>query len=521
MQKLIYTALFFSFIFLTSNISAQQQRGLCGTMDESLADRVSYNREHYSSQLRDGEKVFIPIIFHSSAKDNGKGRVANSGIIKTMQRLNNDYDLSNADIIFYIDTINKIDNSDVYLSSGGSIGKNKMKIEKNAKGKNAMNVFITENADHNGNSLGVTLGYYSPTDDWVVIRKQEILSQSNTLSHEGGHFYSLPHTFFGWEFGDGKPYDPETLGDTVSLTYCPGTSMEIELVARTGDHVNCSYSADRFCDTPADWNFGFGHNCAYIFDAVDKYGDACDPMVNNQMSYFSDCDEFLFTPEQITAVKSDVASPNRAYLRHEFVPDTTKIVDTIKLISDWVTTLDTNGFYHPEHFDEVTIEWDPVEGASRYVLDIAGPGGVNESIIFYNGETSYTITSLKKEGRYNCFLKPFNKGFYNSPDLSFKIKANKSGVAVEDIAGVNNFNITPNPVSSNSQFFINIDTDRIFNSSISVISLTGQLLWTKNNYKMNVGENTISLNTSDFAKGLYFVNIKTPTGQMTEKLIIQ
>lgn len=523
MTKIIYITLFSVFTILSTGLDAQQ-RGVCGTHDHSLVKRVEHNRKYNMSNIRNGV-VHIPIIFHSTAFNDGKNQVSNIAIVRQMQKLNHDYEISNAEIVFYIDSINYVHDEDIFLRSGGDLARNKMKKVKDEEGASAMNVFITENADHEGQSLGVTLGYYTSANDWVVIRKNEIVTQSNTLSHEGGHFYSLPHTFYGWEFGtatEGRvPYDPVTLGDTVTLVNCPGTSLAIEQASRDiNSGGNCNTAADLFCDTPADWNFGFGNGCRFIYkdNVWDKNFDPLDPMINNQMSYFDGCDDFQFTGEQVTAVKADVASPERAYLRNSYLPNETTITDSLVLLNP--TEQNANGFYLPKYYDEVVIEWEAVEGASRYIIDLTGPG-INKSIILFKGETSYTFTDLKNKKHYTCTIKPYNDGFFNAPDITFIIKTSNTNTAVNEIEQINSFHLTPNPISQNEKFSLRLEANTSFEAHVIIRDISGKVLKRQNNIYFTQGANDVELNTSSLSKGMYLVSINTAEGSTTKKLAIQ
>jgi len=116
----------------------------------------------------------------------------------------------------------------------------------------------------------------------------------NTLIHEMGHYFNLPHTF--------QHYDDENFA---------------EKVARDG---TCAWSGDGFCDTEADflnssrytYYIGPGEIGYYgcTFDPyspnpnydlpvpIDAEGNIFHPNTDNHMSYFWDFCHETFTPEQ-------------------------------------------------------------------------------------------------------------------------------------------------------------------------------------------------------------------------------
>ena len=160
-----------------------------------------------------------------------------------------------------------------------------------------INIFICQNANTTG-GIGTTLGYYDPQDDWLVLRKQEISYGSETIPHELGHYFDLLHPFNGW---DSVAYDSNLHGNPVQQI-SPG-SVPNENVVQTGGCNNCQTAGDYICDTPPDYNFGFGWpNCNYTAQTMDPCGDVVDPMETNFMSYFLSCSEYEFTPDQVDLV---------------------------------------------------------------------------------------------------------------------------------------------------------------------------------------------------------------------------
>lgn len=103
---------------------------------------------------------------------------------------------------------------------------------------------------------GYYTNYASP-DGFIVV--QNNLPTSETLIHEFGHFFGLPHTH---DYANGK-----------------------ERV----DGSNCTYAGDKICDTPADPYLGY-HNvntntCIYSGTERDEVGQAYQPDTKNFMSY--------------------------------------------------------------------------------------------------------------------------------------------------------------------------------------------------------------------------------------------
>ena len=86
----------------------------------------------------------------------------------------------------------------------------------------------------------------------------------------------------------------------------------------------------------------------------------------------------------------------------------------------------------------------------------------------------------------------------------------------DEFSGVTDFNVYPNPTTG----IVNIDLtlDKVTDIAIRVYNMNGQ----KVHYGRNIGVNefTGNLDLSNFGKGLYMIQIETPTGQETKKVLV-
>lgn len=91
-------------------------------------------------------------------------------------------------------------------------------------------------------------------------------------------------------------------------------------------------------------------------------------------------------------------------------------------------------------------------------------------------------------------------------------------LGINDATAVINAGVSPNPTSGIANIALNLtqNTDVI----VSLTNAMGQEVkaYTFNN--VNAGENTLNLNISDYAGGVYFFNIKTNEGSVTKKVIL-
>jgi photosystem II stability/assembly factor-like uncharacterized protein len=87
---------------------------------------------------------------------------------------------------------------------------------------------------------------------------------------------------------------------------------------------------------------------------------------------------------------------------------------------------------------------------------------------------------------------------------------------VESITGIeeneiSNFNIYPNPANN----LVNISSD-VDMKTVRIVNYTGQVVYTENAYS-----NSLSINTSNLAKGVYILQLETASGWSSQKLIIE
>jgi len=493
MKRIIFTlAIITTFI----NLNAQES-GICGMSTEDQALMAELYGHPKNIQANREDWVFIPVMFHLVSEGNGDGRINYGPILKNLARINKDY--NGFKMRFYIYGFNELKNSQIYLSPSTSLNA----IVAN-KDPNALNIFITENADTQGGGLGTTLGYYSPQGDYIIVRKQELTSATSTLSHEIGHFFTLKHTFYGWE---ANPWNEAEHTNHVTLINAPGTNIPVEIMQRT----NCSIAADGFCDTPPDYNFGITSNgCNYTYQVYDSNDDLIIPQKNNFMSYFNDCSTYVFTDEQTQAMKNSFYGDQRDFLRREYVPDTAMISSTIQF------TNPTAGSTVPT-YNAVTIEWNPVDGATDYLLEITGNGKMTT---YFSSEPSIFITDLSPNITYIVLLIPFNDGIPNYVTKVTQFKTGTEVSKVNDINFVNDFELYPVPATQGNNVSIQFNSSKYIDSSIKILDILGNIV-TSNGFRINAGVNNYLLNTTSLAKGIYFVRIEAENKILTKKLIIQ
>ncbi|MEQ1745078.1 MAG: T9SS type A sorting domain-containing protein [Saprospiraceae bacterium] len=505
-----------SLLFATA-ATAQEQRGVCGTSfeDQMLYEaRLLANIEKSNAGTGASDRgaiQYIPVHFHLVGDAAGNGKVRESLVLDQLCALNTAFALM--DFRFYLrphptyGTIfnYNLNNNNIYTNQSAWTTMNAQRHP------NAMNMYIVDVAVPGGSPIGITLAYYSPTRDWVVCRRDQIsgVSNNSTLAHELGHFYSLQHTFLGWE---SKPFDSTFPGWPIAPAISPGGSPT-ELVNQT----NCTVAADKLCDTPPDYNFGYGsQTCTYSGGAKDPNGTLVDPMENNMMGYFNYCTSYAFTPQQRNAVIADRATSARNYLNNTFVPVATQINTPADLLISPVNSA-TTPFY-----DEVLFQWKAVAGATYYLLEtdivtsFGSPSGQSHIVT----GTSKLLTNLLPNRTYFWRVRPFNE-YVTCPDSRMSSFKTPTTSGVPAIEGLTALQLAPNPVREGSTTKMFLQTERGFEADLHIFDLAGRTVFSKKGLRFSEGEHTVELPVGNLENGMYTLVVQAANaGATVRKLSI-
>lgn len=496
-------------LMITASTFAQQH--VCGVTHEDQMTMVKmieeYNkRSQDPSYARSADPIFIPIKFHLVADNDGKGRIKANQMLQQMAVLIEDY--RKLDMYLYLDDYgwNLIDNSSIYLNPGSF--ENSIVSRKD---NNAVNIFITENAN-TSSGAGVVLGFYSPSGDYIIIRNNDVAEETSSLSHELGHLFGLPHTFFGWEGytpEGGNGWTQNTFNGQVTASTVPGSGAPIELV----DGSNCTTAADRICDTPPDYNFGFGFSgCEFNIEILDRNGDLVEPMERNYMGYFIGCKPYEFTQGQIDVMYDNYNSPARANIRKDYIPDTAAIVTDHELLFPAQSE-------KLDYYNQIVLDWSDATNATHYLVSVTASG---ENYEFTTDKSELFIEELTKDKFYFWEVKPFNDGYTDTDEVSsfFTTGSEENTASIAESQIIQNVNVYPNPAQLGSNLNISLSMTKTSNVSTALIDITGNIVM-KQSSKMNDGINHIILDSNKLSSGIYILKLDTEDGAIHKKVIIQ
>ncbi|MBL4625112.1 MAG: zinc-dependent metalloprotease [Flavobacteriales bacterium] len=346
------------------------------------------------NQYKNREAItYIPITFHLIGDDNGEGYMDLDDVFRQVCSLNEYY--SDQDVQFYINfPFMYIDSQDHYEDMDAASSN----FLTQQKDPNSLNIFVGPAV------LNPTSSYYTPQGDWLFLLESMAQGDATTLAHEIGHLFTLPHTFVGWEGEDARDYEGGPSPSSV------GWFGQVEFETR-GAGKNCYNAADGFCDTPADY-FSFRAPCPMNYDIRDPNNVSIDPDEENIMSYYYDACVFAFSQEQKDAIAADIIS--RGW--DNFSPPIYLTnLDSAMVTANFPMNSDTIGI--PVN-NELTLNWEPVNGADGYLLLLTRTHAVApvnleylvEELIMGQSNTSYVVdtTLLVNSEHYRWRVTPIN-----------------------------------------------------------------------------------------------------------------
>lgn len=487
-----------SLLFTASTAFAQSLTNDCGTGAVPTEVRAYLQTLDYSvDQPEDYPRINIPITIHIVRSSAGAGGFLESSAYATICDLNNR--MASTGMFFYVPgQVRFIDNDDYFNANNYSPLFDMITLNNVPR---TMNVYYTNLANMSlcGFAFYPNSGPGGFQNDGAVVMSFAC-SQPNgtTLTHEVGHFFSLPHTF------DQTSNNP--------------TGANAELVTRNANEpfprlsANCNMAGDGFCDTPADF-IGTRWSCPTGLQQVDLNGDTFDPDSSYYMSYSSDVCMSRFSTQQILAMRGTLSSlsASRGYLLTTPMPN-------YPVINASPNTLfpSAGDTVIPE---TVVFRWSSIPGATQYRIRAYV---LNFKVIdTLTADTSYavfgrTIRANRDHSWDVQALSPAELCAPFSPRITFRSgNANtassvldESRATVKMYPNLNRAGGTLTIVGLQSQaqgdlYILNTQGQRVHQSS-----LIGS-------------EEKLTVQLPQLAPGLYYVLIKLPNQQYREKLLIQ
>jgi hypothetical protein len=486
-------------LLLTFNLlSAQHQCGVRHGDDTAIKARMMRNRSTINApEFRN--TVYVPVTIHLIGSSGGGGAHKPEEAIKMLCKLNEDF--ADQNVFFFLNGNVRFLYDDYLHSDSYDWGV--MNAMGNAKVPNTLNIFVNSNVSQ------PVAGYYSPGEDFVWMGTPYANGSSTTITHEIGHFFTLPHTFYGWE-GVNAPSLYSQLPAPADINGYP-----VENVVRD----NCLLAGDGFCDTEADY-ISFRYNCPFVTLVQDPSGTVITPDPSYFMSYSSDNCMSRFSQEQKDAIRADITQ--RGWLNTPAPANLSTIVsDSISAIMPMNAALVTP-------VNNVRFEWDTrgATAATKWVFNLERTvlGMPVESVLYtiVNGQNFINVSASEflSNRDYRWSVVPYSSAYTcagKSADFTFRTTV---------VSGLENATadklkteVFPNPASNSVQ--LRISSDKYSKSRLRILAADGRSVLDNNSFEIEAGQNTYQIDISSFAPGFYTLQVLSESGVVTEKLVVE
>ncbi|MFN4082254.1 MAG: zinc-dependent metalloprotease [Bacteroidia bacterium] len=279
-----------------------------------------------SIDLGKNQMLYVPVTFHLVGTSKGLGYFSLQNVLTSLCEVNQRF--APVGMYFYLaETIKYVNDDELYAGKADAIWVKSYDL----KNPLTVNVFY-----HGQNTEGWCGVYFGGVDVVFVLHRCQ-LPGGTTLTHELGHFFSLPHTFRGWEGG-----------------MVPGNIEKL-------DGTNCTTAGDGFCDTKADY-VATRWNCPYSMALTDPNGQIFKPDSSLYMNYANDNCHSRFSNQQIAAMRANL---NSRSIASTIPPDNPAITLSPP---ELVSPLNNDSLINPIG---VTLKWRKVSGAYAYHLQVA------------------------------------------------------------------------------------------------------------------------------------------------------
>ena len=469
---------------------------VCATADEVIPWLSEFQKKPHLSP-RSNELIYVAVAIHIVGTDNSLGFISEQKVLDAFCNLNRHFE--KAGIQFFLKgEIRQISNSNFYDHHSGDAGNTMMNMH-NLQG--AVNTYFVYNA---ADACGYTLRDKSGLGIGIVLSEACTGNSTSSWTHEMGHFFSLPHTFHGWE--------RENLNWTV-----PAPARAGGIAVEYADGRGCSVAGDGFCDTPADYLNGrwfCGPQSQSQIVQLDPAGNSFRSDGSLFMSYAAEPCPTRFSPLQQEAM--------RAYLKSIRIDLLQQIPQSLNLtLREDVVLLQPANTSSVPTFQEVPLSWKRVSGAIGYLVELSFlPTFAFLSNSYLTKDTSLFLRDLKPSRTYFWRIRPFtlfSTCRVYSAARSF-ITGSVTHLAhpkIEDEA----LTLFPNPAHVNRPLSLRFQSEKAGKMEYELLDMMGRIA-TRGSWNLSSGENILQLDKLPDGQGAFLLRLRTEGKTLSRKVLI-
>jgi hypothetical protein len=444
-------------------------------------------------------------MIHICGETDSTGYISLERVFASICKLNADYE--SMGIRFYLYGLQYIPNSVLYnhgANSGNPMAIYTMSLYKVL---NTVNIFIGRDVTPNDQFLA----YYTSFLDVIYSFKTGVGFNDPTLTHEVGHFFTLPHTFFGWE---GTSYPIEALNGKAPNTV-GGRHVEKTIRGTSGE--NCQIAADGFCGTPPDYS-SVRAACPHAAPWRDPDSVLINPDETNFMSYFNDDCQNSFSTDQKQAVILDVIARGYYFLP---APQPLSVVGRPSLIWPEQGTI-------AHYNNNIQLRWQAVDSANYYWVRVNRTFGNGTTFLSNVKDILTTSTdawiSLPPNLEYTWIVTAITKADFcdNSPHSDSATFRTADWVipVVNTPSEALQIRAFPSPATAGMQLSLEIIAPEIGIAAVNLSDLTGRTVIDNIEINLEKGVNLYHIDTKSISAGFYIISVETLGTKYCYKLII-
>lgn len=478
------------------NLMAQE---VCGTGNppQHVYDFLeSLDFEQLKNSRRSDSTLNVPIQLHMMRNSSGASPLTPADIFAAICTMNDRY--TNANINFYIK------HAPIYYDSNHLLNPSATSVINTLMGTAnvpyVMNVYFANMGPLglNGYAYYPNSGPGSNVRQGGLVMSYSAVMNGSTLSHETGHYLSLPHPF-------DQTSNNKLMGERVTRNFN-------EILPRQS--ANCYLAGDRFCDTRADFK-GARWGCIHTPTAsdTDLNGDFFRPDSSLLMSYAGDACRMRLTEEQMIACRGVLENmPKRGYLLVFPMPNLQEVTLAPTL------TMPANGStgWHP---DFTTFKWLAVPGATMYRLRALSNGVVVDlDTLLYDTVYFHGHNKLKANRNYSWEVTAYNQTDLCGNPTSARGTFSTVNFTATSIAEdhFEDLKIYPNLLDRGQP--VRIEAGALLGKTlrIELRAANGQLIQLQQHQAL---ENSLEFETGLQAAGVYFMTIEHAGYKIVRKLV--
>ncbi|MFZ4399810.1 MAG: Omp28-related outer membrane protein [Bacteroidales bacterium] len=185
--------------------------------------------------------------------------------------------------------------------------------------------------------------------------------------------------------------------------------------------------------------------------------------------------------------------------------------------------------------------WKITDDATSTVIAQGGPYAdlAASGTLSHTTNVAFTATGCYTVMVYDAYGDGINSGYgvgsYNLTNAANEVVVSSTGsfgkeerkvfnvtsllIGIEENAELSKFSVTPNPATDKMQINFNLKESKTVD--INIYNTLGTLVFSSNKGQLSIGNHTVNINVRDFAKGIYFMNLKAGENTIAKKIVIE